>query len=73
MKVVEKKLNGPTEEDVLTVWFNAWRYEREDQFAIVALLKTIAFDPARLFFSSSDRKKHLNISSSILGCCLSIF
>ena len=27
----------------MTVWFNAWRFEREDQFAIVSLMKTIAF------------------------------
>jgi tetratricopeptide (TPR) repeat protein len=25
------------------VWFNAWRYEREEQFALIALMKTIAF------------------------------
>jgi hypothetical protein len=41
MKVVEEKLNN--QNNILTVWFNAWRYEREDQFAIVALLKTIAY------------------------------
>jgi predicted KAP-like P-loop ATPase len=27
----------------LTVWFNAWRYEREEQFALIALMKTIAY------------------------------
>jgi len=42
MRVVQNKLNE-TADDVLTIWFSAWRYEREDQFAIVALLKTIAF------------------------------
>jgi predicted KAP-like P-loop ATPase len=41
MKMVENKLKQ--NEDVLTVWFNAWRYEREDQFAIIALLKTVAY------------------------------
>ena len=29
--------------NVLTVWFNAWRFEREEQFALVPLMKTIAF------------------------------
>ncbi len=29
--------------DILTVWFNAWRYEREEYFALIALLKTIAY------------------------------
>ena len=45
MKVVENKLNDISlkSEHILTVWFNAWRYEREDQFAIIALLKSIAF------------------------------
>jgi predicted KAP-like P-loop ATPase len=28
---------------IIPVWFNAWRYEREEQFAIIPLLKTIAF------------------------------
>ncbi len=32
------------EKDILTVWFNAWRYERENQYAIVSLLKTIAYE-----------------------------
>jgi KAP family P-loop domain len=31
------------ENEILTIWFNAWRYEREDQFALIALLKTIAY------------------------------
>ena len=29
--------------NILTVWFNAWRYEREKQFALVALMKTIGY------------------------------
>ena len=29
--------------NILTVWFNAWRYEREEQFALVALMKTIGY------------------------------
>jgi predicted KAP-like P-loop ATPase len=46
MKVIEQKLNpkkNDNNEDILTVWFNAWRYEREEQFALVSLLKTIAY------------------------------
>jgi hypothetical protein len=30
------------ENGILTVWFNAWKYERENQYASVALMKTIA-------------------------------
>ena len=41
MKVLEGKLRD--DDNLMTVWFNAWRYEREDQFAVVALLKTIAY------------------------------
>lgn len=36
-------LSNVKENDILTVWFNAWRYEREEQFAVIPLLKTIAY------------------------------
>ena len=29
---------------ILTVWFNAWRYEREENFATIALMKTIGYE-----------------------------
>ena len=41
MRNIEAELKD--EGGVLTVWFNAWRYEREDQFALIPLLKTIAY------------------------------
>ncbi|HKG87623.1 MAG TPA: P-loop NTPase fold protein [Nitrososphaeraceae archaeon] len=28
---------------ILTIWFDAWRYERDEQFALVPLMKTIAY------------------------------
>jgi hypothetical protein len=31
------------ENHILNVWFNAWLYEIEEQFAAVALTKTIAY------------------------------
>jgi hypothetical protein len=37
------ELGLETEKDILTVWFNAWRYEREQHFALVSLMKTIAY------------------------------
>jgi Cdc6-like AAA superfamily ATPase len=40
MKLIEEKLK---DDKVLTIWFNAWRYEREQDFAITALMKTIAY------------------------------
>jgi tetratricopeptide (TPR) repeat protein len=36
-------LEKPETTNILTVWFNAWRYEREEQFALIALMKTIAY------------------------------
>lgn len=41
MRSVENKLQSG--DDILTIWFNAWRYEREEQFALVSLMKTIAY------------------------------
>ena len=31
------------ENNILPIWFNAWRYEREEKFATIALMKTIAY------------------------------
>ena len=41
MRSIEDKIVNDV--NIMTVWFNAWRFEREDQFAIVSLMKTIAF------------------------------
>jgi predicted KAP-like P-loop ATPase len=30
MKSIEEKLSQESNKDILTVWFNAWRYEREE-------------------------------------------
>jgi hypothetical protein len=44
VKEVKGKANIYLQEnEILTIWFNAWRYEREDQFALIALLKTIDY------------------------------
>jgi predicted KAP-like P-loop ATPase len=44
MRVIEDKLNqNNNNKDILTVWLNAWRYERDEQFTLVPLLKTIAY------------------------------
>ncbi len=42
MELIENKLNRENK-GILTVWFNAWRYEREEHYAIVAMMKTIAY------------------------------
>jgi predicted KAP-like P-loop ATPase len=41
MRLIEEKLK--TYDEILPVWFNAWRYERENQFALIALMKTLAY------------------------------
>lgn len=45
MRLIEEKLKtyDHDEGQILPVWFNAWRYEREDQFALIALMKTLAY------------------------------
>ena len=47
MKTIERKLKdgivSEKEQKVLTVWFNAWKYEREDNLASLSLLKTVAY------------------------------
>lgn len=40
MKSIEEKRHDYI---ILTVWFNAWRYEREEHFALIALIKTVAY------------------------------
>lgn len=49
MKLIQHKL-GNDKDELLTVWFNAWRYEREEDLSIIALMKTIAF--------AVDRNEH---------------
>jgi predicted KAP-like P-loop ATPase len=36
-----EKENEDKEKPIILVWFNAWRYEREEHFTIIPLLKTI--------------------------------
>lgn len=45
MELIEKKISDDQELDdkaILTVRFNAWRYEREEQFATIAMMNAIA-------------------------------
>ena len=67
MKSVEKKLREGNGNDmpVLTVWFNAWRYEREDQFALIALLNSIAY-------AMADHPRYNNLREIILNGALQI-
>jgi len=31
------------DEDIVSVWFDAWKYENEKEFALIPLLKTINY------------------------------
>ena len=41
MKMIEKKLKDNKRNDILVVWFDAWKYEKEKYLAIVPFLRTI--------------------------------
>ncbi|HEY7080520.1 MAG TPA: tetratricopeptide repeat protein [Nitrososphaeraceae archaeon] len=43
MRLIEDKLRCNSNGVILTVWFNPWRYEREKEFALIALMKSLAF------------------------------
>ena len=46
MKSIERDLSENTEnraQSFLPIWFNAWKYEREDSLATVSLLKTVGY------------------------------
>jgi predicted KAP-like P-loop ATPase len=83
MQSMFKQLDDEKEKEenaVILVWFNAWRYEREDHFAIIPLLKTIesaipsekysnlkeAFKEAGLFGLRTSK----DVFSSIIGTYL---
>jgi uncharacterized protein YjbI with pentapeptide repeats len=42
MKSIEKEFEG-NKDNIITVWFDAWKYENEKQFALIPLLKVISY------------------------------
>jgi predicted KAP-like P-loop ATPase len=44
MKRIQHSLENNETSDITTVWFSAWRYEREEYHGITALLKSIAIE-----------------------------
>ena len=59
MKSIQSKLELDNKKKILTVWFNAWRFEREENFATIALMKTIGYKMAK-------NEKFENLSQLIL-------
>ena len=47
------------QQKIIPIWFNAWRYEREEKYATIALMKTIAY-------ALTENKKFVNVRKTIL-------
>ena len=58
MKLIREKLENEYGDNIVSVWFNAWRYEREENYGLVALLKTIAIE--------LDKRGHYKSLSKII-------
>jgi predicted KAP-like P-loop ATPase len=79
MKMIMQELGGDSSKssdsksEVLNIWFNAWRYERERNLAIVPMLKAIinAIKENSRFYSL---KKILNAAAASLmkACCVTV-
>jgi len=48
MNAVEKNLNTggvlKNEQKIVSVWYNAWQYDREENLATISLMKTVAYE-----------------------------
>jgi len=64
MNAIEKNLDEPQmsekEKKVLTIWFNAWQYERDENLVTVSLMKTVAF-------AMAGHEKYDAVSKTILN------
>ena len=61
MRLVEKKLSDGEDQNkakILPIWFNAWKYEREEQSATIAMMKTIAY-------AMTDHQQFESVSKTI--------
>ena len=64
MNSIEKKLEEGRK-DVLTIWFNAWKYERDNNLAVVSLLKAI-------LFGMYEHNKFKKIRRTIMGTIINL-
>ena len=44
MKMIEKRLTDNHRTDILAVWFDAWKYEREKYLAVIPFIRTIEIE-----------------------------
>jgi Cdc6-like AAA superfamily ATPase len=67
MDSVYSKLKNEKNKDVVPIWFNAWQYERETNFALIPLLLEIA---GVINDNENDAKKELK--KTLLNVCKSL-
>ena len=56
MKSIEKEFDKD-KENIISVWFDAWKYENEKEFALIPLLKTINYSIKRRYFCFIFKRK----------------
>jgi nucleoside-triphosphatase THEP1 len=72
MKSIKNQLDKD-KENIITVWFDAWKYENEKQFALIPLLKTISYS---IKDDKDEKKKNLKETikeAAIFALGISIF
>ena len=57
MKMIKDEIDRNHSDKVKTVWFDAWRYEKEQYSAMVPLLRTISLSLRNTIENSKDSKK----------------
>jgi uncharacterized protein YjbI with pentapeptide repeats len=57
MQMMQNEIDRNYSDNVHTVWFDAWRYEREEYSAMIPLLRTIILSLNNAIANSDDSKK----------------
>ena len=65
MRMIQKNLLK--NDDLLLIWFNAWKYEREESLAIIPLIRTIEIElENKILKLKENNDTKGNIDSNIL-------
>jgi uncharacterized protein YjbI with pentapeptide repeats len=60
MQMIQKHLDENYKDDILTIWFDAWRYEYEKYLAIIPLVRTIKVRIDNKIFHDLQEKKPIS-------------
>lgn len=60
MRMIENKIREKNSDDVLIVWFDAWKYEKEEYLAVVPFLRTISIAIENKMQNNTDNTKIVN-------------